>query len=199
MGGAFACGVTPAGAGYCWGNNPDGQIGDSTTQLRSVPTLVWGGLAFAHIDAGGDHACGLTTMGALYCWGAGGGGELGDGNATSSPVPVAVAGNLIARSVDAGGYQNAASARSCAITTAGAAYCWGEALTGAAGVASSATPVAVDGGLAFNQISVGSYHVCAAAVSGAGYCWGYQLYGSLGTGSPSSADVPTPVAAPRPQ
>ena len=156
------------------------------------------GLRFNSVAAGAYHTCALTRGGA-YCWGANGDGELGDGNATSSPIPVAVASGLVAQTVDAGGYQGSDGARSCALTTSGAGYCWGQALTGAAGVDSSATPVAVDGGLSFKQVSVGSFHACAVAVSGAGYCWGYQLYGGLGTGSPSSADVPTAVAAPRPQ
>jgi len=37
---AVACGTTADGALYCWGSNPEGQIGDGTTTPRTQPTLV---------------------------------------------------------------------------------------------------------------------------------------------------------------
>jgi alpha-tubulin suppressor-like RCC1 family protein len=44
-------------------------------------------------------------------------------------------------------------------------------------------PVAVSGGLAFAQLSVGMRSVCAVTVTGAGYCWGYNWFGALGIGN----------------
>ena len=38
--GAFTCGVGRDNRGYCWGTNNLGQLGDGTTQDRSVPTAV---------------------------------------------------------------------------------------------------------------------------------------------------------------
>jgi alpha-tubulin suppressor-like RCC1 family protein len=38
--GAFTCGVGTDHHGYCWGTNNSGQLGDGTTQDRSVPTAV---------------------------------------------------------------------------------------------------------------------------------------------------------------
>src|SRR6266567_3851526 len=35
-----SCGVTSAGAAYCWGENVYGHLGDGTTTQRLVPTLV---------------------------------------------------------------------------------------------------------------------------------------------------------------
>jgi alpha-tubulin suppressor-like RCC1 family protein len=38
-----ACGITGTGAAWCWGYNDGGELGDGTTESRTVPTLVVGG------------------------------------------------------------------------------------------------------------------------------------------------------------
>ncbi|MBA2459963.1 MAG: chromosome condensation regulator RCC1 [Gemmatimonadales bacterium] len=40
--GTHTCGVTPAGSGYCWGANFNGEIGDGTTNERRTPVPVAG-------------------------------------------------------------------------------------------------------------------------------------------------------------
>jgi alpha-tubulin suppressor-like RCC1 family protein len=69
---ALTCGVeATTKAGYCWGTNSFGQIGDGTTINRQTPTRVAGGRRFSSISATGSaHACGIEIDTELaYCWG----------------------------------------------------------------------------------------------------------------------------------
>jgi alpha-tubulin suppressor-like RCC1 family protein len=98
------CGVTVAGAAYCWGAREFGQLGDGATtgsqqcydgdlglvDCSVVPVPVAGGLTFAAVSTGNASACGVTTEGAAYCWGANNAGQLGDGTKTNQAIPVRV-------------------------------------------------------------------------------------------------------------
>ena len=89
----------------------------------------------------------------------------------------------------------------CALTTDGKAYCWGNNGYGTLGNGSrtnSPTPVAVSGGLTFTSIVAGAWHTCALTASGDAYCWGLNDGGQLGNGPPTSlpaiSSVPIAVA-----
>lgn len=115
-GAAHSCGVTSAGAAYCWGSNRAGQLGDGTTTNRSTPTLVGGGVSFTAISARGSHTCALTPTGAAYCWGSNQKGELGDETTTSRLTPTPLAGGLTFSSVSAGFNHTVESSRRASLT-----------------------------------------------------------------------------------
>jgi len=84
------CGVTSAGAAYCWGGNESRALGDGTTTQRLTPVPVQGGLVFTALTAGNSHTCGVTSAGAAYCWGVNSNGQLGDGTTIPRATPVEV-------------------------------------------------------------------------------------------------------------
>ncbi len=190
--GAYSsCGLTGAGAAYCWGDNTYGQIGDGTTTQRNVPTLVSGGLTFSTISAGRYTACGLTTSGAGYCWGENTNGQLGDGTTTQRNVPTLVSGGLSFSTISPGYFFT------CGLTTAGAGYCWGDGTQGEIGDGAGtnrSVPTAVSGGLTFSSISAGYLTACALTSSGVAYCWGYNNFGEVGDGTVISKLSPTAVS-----
>lgn len=181
-GGVYTCGVTTAGAGYCWGSNGYGVLGDGTTTDSPVPVQVAGGLQLASISAGVYHTCAVTVNGAAYCWGEAGNGQLGTGlTSLSSSTPLAVAGGHTFASIAVG------ELSTCAVTTAGAGYCWGSGSFGSLGNGSTDqadSPVAVSGSLALASVSAGiSFHACGLDTGNTIYCWGYDNSGELGLGT----------------
>ncbi len=125
-----SCALTAAGDAYCWGDNSWGQLGETATSQAPDPTAVTGGIIFLSLSAGAEHTCGIGTGNTANCWGQNVNGQLGAqssetctvGNAAGAcshrPLPLTT--NQIFASISGGGHH------SCAITTGGKAYCWGE-------------------------------------------------------------------------
>jgi alpha-tubulin suppressor-like RCC1 family protein len=198
-GGGFSCGLTPAGAAYCWGDNWLGELGTGVVDSvpHTTPAAVAGGLTFSTVSAGVDFTCGVTTGGAAYCWGSNWFGELGGGTADTVPhaTPAAVSGGLLFTTV------SSAMFHSCALTTGGAAYCWGLNQLGTVGdgavVDNPVTvpaPSLVVGGHTFASISAGSFGTCALAPEGVAWCWGSNENGEMGVDSPWVSSTPLPVS-----
>ena len=231
------CGLTADGAAYCWGGAgrtgalgtgappPGCDPGDLTFCAVPAPAPVAGGHRFAQVSAGSGFTCGVTTAGAALCWGDNHLGALG---APDVPVgceaaasraacvrdgPVAVAGELRFLQVAAG-------LHACAVTTAGAAYCWGlvtdDAALGAAELGNapytgyfgaqrgSRVPVPVEGGLRFRAVSAGGRGSCGLTTDGRAVCWGSNNFAQMGVGgirpvystTPRAVWMPAAAAAP---
>ena len=85
-------------------------------------------MSFRQVSAGSFHACGRTLGGQAYCWGLNFRGALGDGSLDQGHLtPHVVSGGLSYKQLVVGSYGT------CAVTTAGRAYCWGYNFAGALG------------------------------------------------------------------
>lgn len=62
----IACGRRADSTAVCWGQGP---VGDSTTQSRTAPVPVAGGLTFAELATGHGFACGRRANSEAWCWG----------------------------------------------------------------------------------------------------------------------------------
>jgi alpha-tubulin suppressor-like RCC1 family protein len=186
------CALTTKGAVRCWGYNGDGELGDNSVVTSHKPVSVYGlSKGVKAITSGSYFTCALTTRGAVKCWGSNNYGQLGDNTTTSSSKPVTVYGlSKGVASISAGNFF------ACAVTTKGAAKCWGANTYGQLGdnsVTGSPKPVAVYGlSKGVKTIAGGGYHTCAVTTRGAVRCWGYNGEGGLGDNT--KVNSPKPVA-----
>jgi alpha-tubulin suppressor-like RCC1 family protein len=197
-GGAHTCALMADSTAWCWGNNDDGQLGDGTHTERPAPVAVSTALKFGGIDAGAHHTCALTGAGAAYCWGRNDAGQLGDGTAAERTSPVPVTGGLTFQVVSAGGVD---VGHTCALTTGGSAWCWGDNASGQLGIDSfdvrvHSTPRLVSGVHTFTALSAGlGSHTCALSATGEAWCWGANDLGALGNGTIVPSAVPVQVVS----
>lgn len=179
-GNEHTCALTVSGGVKCWGLNGSGQLGDGSTQSRNIPTDVTGLTSgVVSIAAGYHHTCALTTAGGVKCWGAGAAGQLGYGGLLGRTLPENVQGLSTGVAGIAAGMNH-----TCAVTTGGAAFCWGLNGSGQLGDAttlSKSAPVAVSGlSTGVSRIFAGYYHSCALTTHGGVLCWGQDDMGQLG-------------------
>jgi len=151
------------------------------------------------VSATQGHACGILSGGAdgtVVCWGLNDAAQLGRGGGTSPPFdqnPQAIFGSVRYAAVS-GGFRFACAVESGTTTV----DCWGLNDVGQLGTSTSSTvqssPVAVNGGLQFTQLSTGQGLACGVASSGQGYCWGDNTFGQLGIGGGPTPVQPGPQA-----
>ena len=151
MGFSHSCALTATGAAYCWGTGAYGELGSPVVESPAPIAVVVpaGETGFTSLAADGNHTCGLSTTGAAYCWGRNSDGQLGNNTTVDAPTPAVVS---LPDGVTGFVRIAAGDTHTCALTSTGAAYCWGENFRGQVGDNSQIdrwTPQAVSGGLSF--------------------------------------------------
>lgn len=202
---SHSCALSFSGAVYCWGDGQYGVLGNNTTSqsLFAVQVSGQGGIGtlsdIVSIGSGHKHNCAVSSTGSVYCWGWDAFGQLGNNSTISAASPNQVVG------VGGSGYLSGATqvvnghSHSCALTSSGSVYCWGNNSDGQLGanvsVPNSTTPlqvVSVSGSgilTGVTALAAGAYHTCAIS-GGQSFCWGRNNDGQLGDSSYSGSSYP---------
>lgn len=206
-GGAHSCGITTAGAAFCWGSNATGALGSLGVSQSLVPLAVAmpSGQTFLRLDAGESSTCAVAASSVGYCWGTNVVGQLGTGSTAPSGVPIPMAGGVpwsrIAMTAEPSFLTHA-----CGVANSNDAYCWGLGADGQLGQPApdlcaflvlwgcARSPRAVPGVPPIQQIATSRFSTCALTVSGAVWCWGRNDVGQLGDGSTESRATAAVIA-----
>jgi len=187
------CGISTAGATYCWGGNWERTLGgdvsgtcrmaadpyyekvDYDAPCRTTPTRVMPQFRFTSLAASGYAFCGVTTNAELVCWGH---------NLTS---PQVVSSARFSRVWVVGHH-------ACGIEVSGRTSCWNAWRT----PSSPSAPPYGGEGLTLLDISASGGTACgiASGPPGIAYCWGGNHNGHLGDGTKYHRDHAAPVVAP---
>ena len=188
-----ACAIAQLGQAWCWGVDPDGQLGNGDYGASPVPVAVTGlSSGVTAITTGWGHSCAIVNGGAK-CWGLNGNGQLGNDSIVPVPDPVAVQGLGSGVTAITGGERH-----TCAIVNGGA-YCWGKNDKGQLGTATTDdahVPVAVPGlASGVTSISAAYNHTCVVK-NGRAFCWGNNAQAQLGDNTKTERHSPVEVAFP---
>jgi alpha-tubulin suppressor-like RCC1 family protein len=188
-GGGHSLAVTTIGRVYAWGKNNFGQLGDTTTVVKRIPTLISfpDGVTIDNVTAGGEYSHAVTSTGQVYSWGYNNLGQLGDGTTENKSTPTLISFNGLGsgetiRNVHIGTYH------SLAVTTIGRVYSWGYNYIGQLGDGttenkSSPTLISFTGledGETVRDVFSGSAHSLAVTTNNRLYAWGYNPFGQHG-------------------
>lgn len=161
------CGLTDAGAAYCWGG-----YGFTAGDDGPIPTEVAGGIRFSRLSGGFYTTCGASVSGEVYCWGL-----MDDGVTHPTPHRMEQWEGLAVTHLS-GNNRNR-----CALV---AIHQLPLARRGAEWYCGLYEPLNVSDGRRYIQMDGGVQHQCAVAEDGAALCRGTNQYGEAGS-RPQSA------------
>jgi alpha-tubulin suppressor-like RCC1 family protein len=216
-GGTHTCALTVNNEVFCFGGNLASQLGRVTTdtcrfasfQPFSVPCDPTPKLlqcangqscVFTSIDAGLNHTCGIDSSSRVWCWGSNDHGQAGlvcgtsNANCLSMLQPQLVSvpsspTDLFPKFVQV----SAGEQHTCALSTRGNIFCWGENSLSQAGGTSGRSPHQVISKSLYKQVAAGREHSCAVTIDGEVECWGENRHKQIQPGLLATANFPDPT------
>lgn len=206
------CIVSADGDVYCWGSNAYGRVdpydkGGYFFKPVRVPFQDASGEQFKAVSVGARHACALTEDAKAYCWGNNSSGQLGNGtfSSTDEVVPEVQVDTFefgVGEQIE----QIAAdSDHTCARTSHGNVYCWGNNTLGQLGdvdihgealIPNQVDRTNVSSETGFAELTTYHQTTCARASSGEVFCWGDNRNGETGTDvGETPVEIPTALAS----
>jgi alpha-tubulin suppressor-like RCC1 family protein len=182
------CLVTRKGTVHCAGSNVHGELGARLRADESKELVHVVGIEDAtRVIVGDGHVCAQRRQGKVSCWGRNESGQTGgdtyyrpEARELVVPTPIPSLENVA--SVAAG------DNRSCAVTTRGETWCWGEAITKEQERAHGRTseePFKLTALSGLQEVTANGFGICGTK-DGAAYCWGARWNGT--------SDLKEPVA-----
>ncbi len=200
VGSSHMCRISDSNSVYCLGSRSNGQVGDGvisgTPLMTQYATIPWpGSNNVVALSTFKDFTCALRSTGLVSCWGKNDAGQVGtsasSNRSTPYDIPSGTLSNVVAISTG--------ERFTCALTSAGAVWCFGGGALGQLGngasPTSSTSPVQVTGltsGVV--QIANGEDSACALKSDGTVVCWGNNSRGQLGNNSTTTSNVPVNVS-----
>jgi hypothetical protein len=155
----------------------------------------------ANVTGGAISTGGIVGTGGVI----GAGGVAGSGGAINTGGIIAT-GGIAGSTTATGGTTEAATIsdlvagriNTCMRKSDGSVWCWGEALHGLLGTATSSTaePTRLASVVSSVYVAVGQYHACSLKNDGTVACWGYNDMGQVGNGSTGSTPVASAATVP---
>lgn len=206
---AHAIALKSDGSVWAWGDNTNGELGDSTTTNRLTPVQVHGLLnigflsGVTKIAAGQQFNLALIAGGNVLAWGLDTNGELGDNSIADKHIPVQVHGPGNVGFLNGITSFSAGGQHALAIKVDSTVWSWGLNINGELGNNTyaniSSLPIQVHGpgNVGFltgaTYIKAGDYFSAIIAKDSTVWAWGFNYFGQLGVNDTTERNVPVHV------
>ena len=154
---------------WAWGNNSYGQLGDSTSTSKIIPTQIGTGNNWQIVCAGSEHTVALKTDGTLWAWGNNSSGQLGDSTTVDKIIPTQIGTATNWKTISAGPFYTVA------IKTDGTLWAWGGSPSG-----NTIAPLQIGTDNNWMVVSAGYAHILALKNDGTLWALGDNSTGELG-------------------